>query len=77
MPTLQLQNISKVSIGGKGPGVIFSVETDAAGVPLDVYWHRKLMEEGEGGNLVIIANAPEVAPPPPPSPAAPETPAEE
>lgn len=81
MPEIKLKNVSKVTIVGKPPGAIFTLKTDADGIPLgnvdtkrrntDIAW-RQILESEKVRLVQGLAPALErVAPPaPPPAPPA-------
>lgn len=53
-----LTNTTSVPIGGKRPGATFSVEADDDGVPVDIFWRKRLAD-----NSVVKADAADSAAP--------------
>lgn len=60
MPKATFKNALTVWLSDKAPTEEFSLEVDAAGVPLALYWRKRFKE----GGIAPVSKSP---PPPPPA----------
>lgn len=58
MATLKLKITGPVALGGKQPGDVFELPAED-GIPLDLYWRRRLEDEKNfgGGHVTVVAPA--------------------
>jgi hypothetical protein len=71
MPKLKLTITGPAAIGGKNPGDVFNIEADEDGVPLDIFWRRRLRDEDLYAPGAVARVLPEPVLASPPEPVAP------